>query len=711
MAIVNGKSGQFVIETGNPYISGYVAWQETYDDQTYFNTNKTTVTIRAYLHRTNVYAGNTWVTNQKMTRVAYFDDETVSDTSVRSLTIQGSSSKGTPTSGGGPFLQVYTASKEITHDGSGAKTVTLGFMMTPLDVDTWTEADRAFSVAARYQPVTLTTIPRYLSITSLEIASRTETSAVVKWTTSDSRNSTYYSLDNGATWVGSATYGESLAADGKSGTFNILNLAAGTTYNLKVKFKRTDSGLWTESGNVQLGTLAYPYCINSPDFTIGDALKVSLYNPLGRNCTVTMLGNDGSTIYSGNGWTGTSVADFKSTDIVNKLYASIKNSQSGTYTIKVSYGSNVATKTGGTYKIRGTETPTVGSLSYADINSTVVAITGNNQHIVQNSSSLRVTFGVATARNSATISKYSFELNGVTKESTSAGGTVDFGAVNSASDLTLTMIVTDSRGLTAKTTKTITMFAHSEPRASVTLQRLNNYEDETYLTVEGYVSSVNGKNTMAIKYRYKVSGGSYNAYVTINNRQTHTLSLDKNNAYVFNVVVTDAFGSVSTNEYVLNKGMFPLFIDTEKNSVGVNCFPAHEYSLEVNGLDISTIYEFKKTLKLDANTWTNVGINYTDLETGTYIMQVILNNNSNSINGQFGERISGILSWYDLPTNSNNTDVIPVSKGGHARNNHNIQLRVARTLNTAEGYLRLQMSDDVAWNGEGEIVFKFKKLL
>jgi hypothetical protein len=243
------------------------------------------------------------------------------------------------------------------------------------------------------------------------------------------------------------------------------------------------------------------------------------------------------------------------------------------------------------------------------------------------------------------------------------------------------------------------------------LERLNNYEDETYLTVDGSVASVNSKNTMSIDYRYKVSGGTYGSWVHINDRQKYTLSLDKNNAYVFNVVVTDAFGSIFTNEYVLNKGMFPLFIDIEKNSVGVNCFPVNEMSLEVNGFDISTIKEFKKKVKLNANTWTDVGINYTDLASGTYVMEIFLNHNTSAISNQFGERISGILSWYALPTNSNNTDIIPVSKSGHARNNHNIQVRVARTFSSEEGYLMLQMMDDVAWNGEGEILFKFKRLI
>jgi hypothetical protein len=176
------------------------------------------------------------------------------------------------------------------------------------------------------------------------------------------------------------------------------------------------------------------------------------------------------------------------------------------------------------------------------------------------------------------------------------------------------------------------------------------------------------------------------------------------------VVVTDALGSTFNQEFVLDKGMFPLFIDTEKNSVGINCFPANEMSLEVNGLDISTIKEFTKTYKLTANTWTDTGIYYNHLATGTYIMQVVLND-ANPQNAQYGETISGILTWYALPTNGTDADVIPVSKSGHSRNGHNIQLRVLRTSSSGEGILKLQIMDDVAWNGNANVVFRFKRLI
>ena len=149
------------------------------------------------------------------------------------------------------------------------------------------------------------------------------------------------------------------------------------------------------------------------------------------------------------------------------------------------------------------------NVTYEDTNSAIVAITGDNQKIVQNRSKLKVTYTAATAKNGASISKYSFTLNGIKKEMTSAGGTVYYGTVNSSQDLTLTVIATDSRGLTATVKKTVKMLEYSPPNAIVTLARVNNYEDTSKLTVDGSISSVDNLNTMTIKYRYKQSGGIY----------------------------------------------------------------------------------------------------------------------------------------------------------------------------------------------------------
>lgn len=418
----------------------------------------------------------------------------------------------------------------------------------------------------------LPTIPRYAKITNFTVSQRDETSVLYNFTADSTCDYAWYSIDNGANW------------HGLPNTNIVGGLSANTSYNFKLRLRRKDSQLTTDSSTYAQSTYNYPHCTSAPNFTIGNAVKIDFYNPLKRSIEWQVLGVDNSVI-AGNTTTGTSYTGISGEESVNNLYKSIPNAKSGTYKVKVTYGSNVATKTGGTYSIKGNEVPTINSFTYYDNDSSIVAITGNNQHIVQNKSTLYVSVGSATANKSSTIKSYAVECNGVTKSSYIAG-IFNMGTIDSNTNVDLKLTVTDSRGLIASKTIKVTMLAHNTPSATVTLERLNNYEDETYLTVDGSVSSVNGKNTMTIKYRYKVSGGSYTNYVTIGDKVKQTLSLDKNNAYSFNVVVTDVFGSTFTGEYLLNKGVFPLFIDTVKNSVGINCFPKETNSLEVNALNL-----------------------------------------------------------------------------------------------------------------------------
>lgn len=229
--------------------------------------------------------------------------------------------------------------------------------------------------------------------------------------------------------------------------------------------------------------------------------------------------------------------------------------------------------------VNGNPIFTSNQISYEDM-SAVADITENPLHIVQNQSYLAVTVADATPKKQATISKYEITVNGVTEILTESG-TAYFNQINSSSDIKASVKVTDSRGFTTTAEKTITMLAWSLPTFTVSLERLNNYEDETHLKVDASVSYVNGKNTTAITYQYKENGGEYGSVYSIANRTQATIQCDKNKAYVFKVTVIDAFDSV-TNEFALSKGKFPLFIDTRKNAIGINDFPAEREALRVS---------------------------------------------------------------------------------------------------------------------------------
>lgn len=424
----------------------------------------------------------------------------------------------------------------------------------------------------------LPTIARFANITSFAVLQRDETSVTYSFSHDAPCDYAWYSIDNGSNWY-------------PLPTSNIISgLSAGTTYQFKLRLRRTDSQATSDSSTYTQSTYNYPYCIDSPDFTIGNALTLKLYNPLNRDVIIKGYAkSNGAEIFSGSGvWS--EITGFNDEHSVSLQYASIPNSQSGAYRVVVSWDNKAMERdAGNVYKIKGNEYPTINAFDYIDNNATVVGVTGDNTQIVQNKSILIARFLPATANYGAgSIVSYLLECNGKTSGGTEAGS-YNFGVIDSARDVSLKLTAYDSRGLTASKTITVKMIAYEEPKASVELKRLNNYEDETYLTVDGWIANILDKNKMTIQYRYKQSGGQYGTYTTISDNTKQTLSLDKNNSFIFEVVVSDIFGGVFSGEYVLNKGVFPLFIDTVKNSVGINCFPKKEKSLEVNGKDL---YDF-----------------------------------------------------------------------------------------------------------------------
>ncbi len=489
------------------------------------------------------------------------------------VTINGTNYTGSiPNYDGYSTVTLKSGSQTITHNADGTKSISYSFSVVDNTGQSYTSGNASASGT-----LALTHIPRYASITSFSVSKRDETSVLFNWSADATCDYAWYSTDNGSTW------------NGLPNNNVVGGLGVNTTYNFKLRVRRKDSQLTTDSGTYTQTTYNYPHCTNSHNFLIGDALTLSLYNPLGRGVNVYLELASGKWV-GGDYTTGTSISGYVNDAWKSEFYQSIPNAQSGVYKVHIVYGSVTMTRaSGNTYHIRGNEVPTINGFDYIDSNETTVALTGNNQHIIQNKSTLQARFHSATPNWWAGgISQYYLECNGRTANG-SKEGAYTLGTIDSNRNVELKLTAVDSRGLSASKVITVTMVAYSNPFATVTLQRLNNYEDETYLTVDGSVSSVNSKNTMAIKYRYKQSGGSYGSYVNINDREKYTLSLDKNNAYIFNIVVTDALGSTFSGEFVLEKGVFPLFIDTVLNSVGINGFPTQAKSLEVNGLNVFSV--------------------------------------------------------------------------------------------------------------------------
>lgn len=397
----------------------------------------------------------------------------------------------------------------------------------------------------------------------------------------------YSSSDRIELWQGTQVASGSVdIPHGSDGTKSFSASAEAGIYYVAVNC--SGSGSWTLPSIPRQANLT-----SAPDFNDEGNPTINYSNP---------AGNSVSTLQACISWTGAADIGYRDISKTGSSYTfnftdaertalrnscTTANSRTVTFYVRTTIGSNTYYSTINKTLSIVNATPTFSSsnLSYKDSNSTTVAVTGNNQHLVQSLSNLLVTISAATAKKGASITKYDATINSVTKSITSAGN-IDYGKINSGSNLTLSVKVTDSRGNTATATKTVTFLSWSLPTALISLKRKNNYENETYLKVDGSISSVNSKNTMTIQYQYKkTTETSYSSLATLSDNVQVTMTKDKESAWDFKIIIKDKFGTTTYNT-VLPKGRFILFVDTKKLSVGINCFPTKNESLEVNGVQM-----------------------------------------------------------------------------------------------------------------------------
>lgn len=451
---------------------------------------------------------------------------------------------------------------------------------------------------------------RYLKLTVVEesysIANNTST---VRWTLeSIGGNVNYYTIYNWGVWVNGqqkygtqTTYWNSYNFPAKTGsvtgTITVAHNADGTAGNVGfqlngcVYYNRSNS----YTGSISLTKIPRQANLTSaPDFNDEANPTIGYSNPAGNSVSsldacISLTGSKDDVGYRAVSKTGSSYT-FNLTEAERNV---LRNACPNSNSLSVKFYLRTVIS-GNTYYsilnktmtiVNGNPTFSSNNVSYKDSNNTTVAVTGNNQKLVQSLSNLLVTITSATAKKGASISKYEATINGITNSITSAGN-IDFGVINSANDLTLSVKTVDSRGNTTTISKIVKFLAWVLPTAIISLKRKNNYEDESYLTVNATYSSVDSQNSITINYQYKkTTDSSYSSQITINNNTKKILSLSKDYAWDFKIIITDRFGTTTYNT-VLAKGKFILFIDTKKLSVGINCFPTNNESLELNGIQV-----------------------------------------------------------------------------------------------------------------------------
>lgn len=328
---------------------------------------------------------------------------------------------------------------------------------------------------------------------------------------------------------------------------------------------------------------------NSPDFNIGDTI-VAHMNRKSTVFTHTVVLKLGSYSYT----IGTDVTDNISLDtdkIASNLYAQMPNRNEMTGEIEVTtYSGSAVIGTSSCAIIAHVvnSNPTF-DVDYSDTNSATVAITGNSKYIIRNNSTLQISVSNAEALNSATLKTLTAIVNGNAYTGTLNGstGTINVGVVNVSYDTEVTVKIVDSRGNTGQKKITVLVYDWTLPSAIIKLNRKSNYYSESILNVNANYASIGGKNEVTIKYRLKkVANSTYSTYTTIQNNVDANFTADNEFEWNVQINIADKLGNTTYN-LILPKGIPIVYFDTKKYSFGVNCFPKHDKSLEVNGVCLS----------------------------------------------------------------------------------------------------------------------------
>lgn len=346
---------------------------------------------------------------------------------------------------------------------------------------------------------------------------------------------------------------------------------------------------WT--GLTTIARASQPTISPSTTFNIGDTITINT-NRKSSAFTHTI------TLYFGNYsyQIGTGITDsiaFDTSTIANEMYQQIPNAKVGEGNVTaVTYNGSTQIGTKNViFKANVTNSDPTFSMEYEDINSRTETITDNNQQIIRNNSNLQVAVTNAQAKNYATLDRAEVVINGTTYTGSFRGSnsTIDVGTLNLSSNTTAVVSVIDSRGIATSKNLEITILDWVLPSAIINLQRENNFYSETNINVNAEYSSLDNKNTISIKVREKqVNSSTWSAYTDLQDEVTTQLNLDNNYAWNIQVLVEDKIGTTTYN-IILDRGIPILYIDRLKRSLGIDCFPQKQESLELGGKTIADI--------------------------------------------------------------------------------------------------------------------------
>ncbi len=385
---------------------------------------------------------------------------------------------------------------------------------------------------------------------SLSIKSRSNTCTIDGVATSFS--SPAISSNGGSTiLLGTVSRTVNHAADGTR------NVAISATFNIDATISGTKYNSITASATVTLDTIprVSSFSLSASSVVLGNAITISIAR---QSSSFThrikySWGQQGGTIATG-------VATSQAWTVPLSLANYIPNGTSGTCFITVETMSGSTVIGSQTKSFTGTVptsiVPSISSVTLSDPSGQVPTAIGL---YVKGKSTLRVVTAAAGSYGS-TIRSYSIQANGVSY----SDADITTGVLQVAGTQSVVVTVTDSRGRTASTTKSITVYDYHTPIISTfEVKRVDasgNDDDEgerVKISFATVLANLNGKNSGSLAIYYKASTdvnwitAHFEDPIPSAAYDTITVSgISVNSTYDFRIDVADSFVSSSRSEQV-----------------------------------------------------------------------------------------------------------------------------------------------------------------
>lgn len=234
--------------------------------------------------------------------------------------------------------------------------------------------------------------------------------------------------------------------------------------------------------------------------------------------------------------------------------------------------------------------PIFNNFVFEDTNTVTLALTGNNQNIIQGYSNVKATIPVefiAEAQKSASMVKYSFTCSDDQRDITYSTDSLTYNTIENVKSGVFNVYAIDTRNNSTLVTKNANQTIAYNPltKGNITVTRQNGSSEQTTLALNGKADLVDFGNVInsiqEAKYRYKITDSS--AWSSYNNI---TLTVDSDGNYSFNgliqgdtntgfnvehsynieVVISDELSSVT---FTANLGSGIPNIALHKNGVGI----------------------------------------------------------------------------------------------------------------------------------------------